>query len=162
MRAFLQIAVAASTVFIAIPAAAGQRAFIQVESADIATSEAWYKKAFRLKRVNHFIRPKFDQRILIGQDLILELVQSKPTAPKVEGRKVGIPKAGLEVVDFDRRLAEWRATGIAEPNGLFFDESLGLATILLRDPDNNIVQIFGKSAGPFDVTVKVSPDFKPE
>ena len=147
---------------VATPVAAAERAFVMVETANIEVSEAWYKKAFGLKRVNRFERPKFEQRILIGYDVIVELAEFKPASPKIEGRKLGIVKTGVEVRDFDRRLATWRATGIAEPKGLFLDEALGLATVLLRDPDGNIVQVFGTSAGPFDVTVKVSPNFTGE
>ena len=151
-------------VALACPAASfsAERAFIQVESSDIETSESWYRKVFGLELVNRFNRLAFDQRILIGEDLILELVQSRPPRPAVPEKKLGFAKAGVEVADFDRKVAAWRAAGPAAKDGLFFDRSLGLATILLRDPDNNIVQIFGKSEGPFDVTVEVSPDFAPD
>lgn len=133
-----------------------------IEAADIERSESWYVSVFGVKRVNRFDRPAFDQRILIGDDVILELVESKPSARKADERHLGIVKAGVQIGDLDSRLKEWRAAGLAPAGGLVFDEALGLATVLLRDPDGNIIQIFGKSAGPSDFTVKVSPDHKAE
>ena len=140
---------------------AAERAFLKVETANADRMEAWYSHAFGLKRVNLFKRPTFDQRILMGRDIIAELVQSQPPATASQGTRLGIAKAGFEVEDFDRKLAAWRAAGTAPSRGLIFDEALGVATILLHDPEGNVIQIFGKSTGPFDATVKVSPDFTP-
>ena len=159
LKTFLVWAAFASALAVPAPAISAERAFVKVEVADADAIEDWYVRAFDLKRGNLFSRPAFDQRILLGEDLVLELVQSRPAATPVNGKRLGIGKVGLQVADFDRKLAAWRASGIAEGRGLFFDEALGLATISLRDPEGNIVQIFGKSAGPFDARIKVSPDF---
>ena len=140
---------------------AAERAFVQVEVSDIERSEAWYRKAFGVRRVNRFNRSAFDQRIMIGPDMVVELVQSRPPGPAASGKMLGLSKAGVEVADLDARLAVWRKAGLAPEGGLFFDEALGLATVLLRDPDGAIIQIFGKSAGPFQAVVRVSPDFTP-
>lgn len=144
-----------------LPAAAqAQRAFVQIETRDIDAAERWYRRVFALRAVNRFDRPCFDQRILAGPELILELVQSRPPRGPAPAAQAGIGKVGIEIADFDRRLAAWRAAGLAPSGGLFFDEALALATVLLRDPDGNIVQIFGRSDGPFEARVGISPDFR--
>lgn len=141
-------------------AMAAERGFITIEAADIDRSESWYVSVFGVKQVNRFDWPAFDQRILIGDDVILELVESKPSARKADERHLGIVKAGVQIGYLNSRLKAWRAADLAPAGGLIFDEALGLATVLLRDPGGNIIQIFGKSAGPFDATLKVSPDHK--
>ncbi|WP_118856878.1 VOC family protein [Sphingomonas mesophila] len=141
----------------ATPATAAERAFLAIETADIAAAEKWYSAAFALKRINRFDRPRFDQRVLAGPDLVVELVQMRPATAKPATAVLGIVKAGVQIADFDRRLAAWRAAGIAPPKGLHFDRALGLASVQLTDPDGNLIQVFGTSAGPFDGTVEVDP-----
>jgi catechol 2,3-dioxygenase-like lactoylglutathione lyase family enzyme len=141
----------------AVPVAAAERAYIAIQTADIAVAERWYSATFQLKRVNRFDRPRFDQRILSGPDLIVEIVQMKPPLAKPVPEGIGIVKAGVELRDFDRLVKAWRERGVAPANGLVFDEALGRASIQLTDPDGNLLQVFGKSAGPFDSTIRIDP-----
>lgn len=86
------------------------RAFIAVEVTDIAAAEAWYARTFDAVQVNTFSRPTFEQRILRGPDVILELVQRLP-ARAVTGEGSGIMKAGIVVDDLDSRVARWAEQG---------------------------------------------------
>ena len=149
----------AACFLLAAPATAAERAFIAIETADIAQVESWYAKAFDAKRVNRFDRTRFEQRILVGPDVVVELIAMKPPSPDRAGQVLGIAKTGLQISDFDARLAAWRKSGIAGKGGLVFDEAVGLASIQLIDPEGNRIQVFGKSAGPFDHRVKVDPAF---
>ena len=138
-------------------AAAAERAFAQIYVRDIAASSAWYEQRFGLRLVNLFSRPRFEQRIYAGPDLILELVQERPDRPQRE-KTLGLNKLGIAVDDLEPVLAQWRAAGFAFDPPIL-DEALGLATVLSRDPDGNIVQLFGRSTGRFAVNVGPSAEY---
>jgi catechol 2,3-dioxygenase-like lactoylglutathione lyase family enzyme len=127
------------------PASAEPRAFIAVETADIARAELWYRETLLAERVNSFSQPTYEQRILRGDDVIVELIQRIPASPpRAEG--LGIAKAGFVVDDLDEAIERWRAQGVELLGRRIHDESLGLDTILLRDPDGNLIQAFGPGA----------------
>ena len=139
------------------PAAAATRAFALVETADVQRSVDWYSAVFGLRLVNRQSRPTHEHRVLLGPDLLMEIVQMKPPRPAPAERTLRIGKFGVELGDLDAFRAQLLERGIAPSGGLFFDEAVGLASFQLRDPDGNIVQIFGHSRGPFDSVVKVDP-----
>ena len=125
------------------PALAQARTFIAVEVTDIAAAETWYARTFDARQVNTFSRPTFEQRILRGEDVIIELVQRLPARPS-PGEGAGIMKAGMVVDDLDARVARWTEQGVAFLGRRIHDDALDLDAILITDPDGNLIQIFGR------------------
>lgn len=124
------------------PALAQARAFIAVEVTDMAAAEAWYARTFDAEQVNSFSRPTYEQRVLRGPDVILELVQRIPARPLTdEGSE--IMKAGFVVDDLDARVARWTEQGVRFMGRRIHDNSLDLDAVLIVDPDGNMIQIFG-------------------
>lgn len=125
------------------PSLAQARTFIAVEVTDIAAAEAWYGRTFDAARVNIFSEPAYEQRILRGPDVIVELVQRIPARP-LTGEGSGIMKAGFVVDDLDARVARWRAQGVQFQGRRIHDDALNLDAVLLVDPDGNLIQMFGR------------------
>ena len=140
IRFFAMIAAAC---LIAAPAFAQPRTFIAVEVTDIVAAEAWYVRTFDAPRVNTFSRAAFEQRVLQGPDVIIELVQSIPARPVTE-RGSEIIKAGFVVDDLDARVARWTEQGVQFRGHRVHDDALDLDAVLLMDPDGNLIQIFGR------------------
>lgn len=140
------LAVTAASLVVAVAHAASPspRAFIAVEVASIDASARWYADVFDAQVVNSFSREKYEQRILRSSDVILELVQRKPPFPAGPEQQLGLMKAGIVIDDIDARVERWRAKGVEFVGRRIHDEALGLDTILIRDPDGNLLQVFGK------------------
>lgn len=127
-------------------AMAQSRAFVAIETADIEASQNWYANVFDMQLANSFSRPTFEQRILQGGGLIVELIQHTPARTRgPEG--LGLIKAGLIIDDLDARQARWQSQGVTMLGRRIHDAALGLDTIILEDPDGNMIQIFGRPAG---------------
>lgn len=141
----LTLAVALALWFAPIQAAtADARTFVAVETADIARAEAWYADVFDARLVNSFSEPTYEQRILRGNDLIVELVQRKPPREPHSAEALGLMKAGVVVDDFEARFQRWQGEGVRMLGRRIHDDALNLDTILLVDPDGNMIQIFGR------------------
>lgn len=136
-------ALAACLALLAGPALAQARTFIAVEVTDMAAAEAWYARTFDAEQVNSFSRPTYEQRILRGGDVIIELVQRIPARPLTdEGSE--IMKAGFVVDDLDARVARWTEQGVRFMGRRIHDDALDLDAVLIVDPDGNMIQIFGR------------------
>lgn len=123
--------------------AAHPRAFVAVETPDIARAVSWYARVFGAETVNSFSETDYEIRILRGPDLIIELVQRKPARPNtVEGHS-GLLKSGVVIDDFDHAVQRWTADGITMRGRRIHDRALGLDTVVLEDPDGNMIQVFG-------------------
>jgi catechol 2,3-dioxygenase-like lactoylglutathione lyase family enzyme len=130
---------------LSVPAAMAEpRAFVAVETGDIERSQAWYASVFEAELVNSFSRPTYEQRILRSDDLIVELVQRIPPREAGVPDRLGLMKSGVVVDDFAARFARWQAEGVTMLGRRIHDDALGLDTILLRDPDGNLIQVFGR------------------
>jgi catechol 2,3-dioxygenase-like lactoylglutathione lyase family enzyme len=133
----------------AAPAAAAKpgKSYFALNVTDAEASARWYSDVFGLKQVNRFDRPNFDQRILDGERLIVELVQLKPAGPAANESALGFTKAGYLMPNFDAAVLEWRRKKVRffGDGAVFHDAALGLHVVQLLDPDGNIVQVYGKS-----------------
>jgi predicted enzyme related to lactoylglutathione lyase len=130
---------------VSVPAAADEpRAFVAVETTDMERAQAWYAGVFEAELVNSFSQPTYEQRILRGGDLIIELVQRIPAREPATPDRTGLMKSGVVVDDFDARFARWQAEGVTMLGRRIHDDALGLDTILLSDPDGNMIQVFGR------------------
>jgi catechol 2,3-dioxygenase-like lactoylglutathione lyase family enzyme len=131
----------------ATPVSAAAKAFIAVSVRDVQASADWYARTFDLRQVGAYSAETYDQRILAGEELIVELVQRKPAGGKAPDTALGFTKGGLRVERFDERVTRWRAQGVNLPGGgkIAFDAGLGLHMTVLEDPDGNYIQVYGVS-----------------
>jgi hypothetical protein len=125
------------------PAFAEPHTFIAVEVTDMAAAESWYGRTFEASQVNTFSRPTYEQRILKGPDVIVELVQRIPARP-VTGEGAELMKAGFVVGDLDERVARWTEQGVTFMGRRIHNDVLDLDVVLIADPDGNMIQIFGR------------------
>jgi len=91
--------------------------------------------------------------VLEGDGLIVELVQHdsanprRVLAPSANDAVMihGIMKAGLVVDDFDKTIASLRAAKVPFAFGPYPAHAGQRANVILRDPEGNLIQIFGRS-----------------
>jgi catechol-2,3-dioxygenase len=142
--AALSLAVAAPA--LAAPPAPPHKAFLALRVRDAEAAAGWYSKTFDLTVANRFSTDAYEQRILHGEGLIVELVQLKSgmTPPAPAG--LGFMKGGYVVDDFDSAVERWRSAGVTFRGRIIYDRALKLHAAALSDPDGNIVQIYGRSA----------------
>ncbi len=141
---FRRLALIAAFWLAAGPTFAQARAFIAVEVTDIVAAEIWYQRTFDVEQVNSFSRPAFEQRILRGPDVIVELVQRIPARPPTDEGSENM-KAGFVIDDLDARVARWTGQGVRFLGRRIHDDALGLDTLLILDPDGNMIQVFGRT-----------------
>jgi opacity protein-like surface antigen len=128
------------------PAAPPHKAFLALRVSDAEVAAGWYARTFELTLANSFSTAAYEQRILHGEGLIVELVQlkSKTTPPAPAG--LGFMKGGYVIDDFDSAVKRWRSAGVTFLGRIIYDRALELHAAALSDPDGNIVQIYGRSA----------------
>jgi len=135
-----------ATPALADPAGPPHRAFLAIRVADAEASARWYGRTFDLTLANSFSTAAYEQRILQGDGLIVELVQLKSGMTPAQPAGLGFMKGGFVVGDFDGKVRRWRAAGLTFLGRIVYDDKLKLHAAALRDPDGNIVQVFGRSA----------------
>lgn len=114
-----------------------------LETPDIDRAVRWYSRIFSAEAVNSFSEPTYELRILRGPDLIIELVQRKPSRPNtVEGHS-GLSKSGVVIDDLDLAVQRWTSEDVIILGRRIHDDALGLDTVVLQDPDGNMIQVFG-------------------
>ena len=103
------------------------------------------QSTFNLETVNSLSGEQFEIRILSGDIGFVEIIQFIPEAPEYVNRSKGLFKAGFIIPDFDQHVAEWRENGVNffGDGEAFYDEALGIHSIILLDPDGNRIQVFG-------------------
>jgi catechol 2,3-dioxygenase-like lactoylglutathione lyase family enzyme len=129
--------------------------FIALSVADVDASAKWYAEKLSLKIVRER-SPSPDQKArttaLSGDGLIVELVQHADALPLAKlGANVsrpfhvhGIFKAGIAVDDLESTLDELRRRSVEIAFAIIEDRALGLRSFAIRDPDGNMIQIFGR------------------
>lgn len=145
----LKILAAAMLTMALTPAPAEARGFIALEAADAETVAAWYASTFDLSEVKRVDGDTATIIVLDGAPLAIEIIQRSEKTPKVEGRRLGIAKAGAVMADLDAAVARWRADGVTFfGNGnVFYDEEMDRRTVILLDPEDNRVQLFSPLCG---------------
>ncbi len=142
---------AAVALALAAPAGAASaepphKAFLAIRVRDAEAAAAWYARTFDLTLANRFSAAAYEQRILQGQGLIVELVQLKSKMPPADPAALGFTKGGYVVADFDGAIRRWRADGVTFLGRIIYDDKLKLHAAALRDPDGNMIQVYGRSA----------------
>jgi catechol 2,3-dioxygenase-like lactoylglutathione lyase family enzyme len=152
--AMLGIRVAAQTSSPRTPAAAvGQGAFWALSVADAGAMSKWYAEKFGLHVTMDPPKANGAKAVVLeGDGLIVELVQhdsAKPrrvAAPGVTDAVMlhGIMKAGVVVADFDKTIASLRAANVPFAFGPFPARAGQRANAIIRDPEGNLIPIFGR------------------
>lgn len=126
--------------------------FVALSVPDAAASARWYKEAFGL-RVLDEIKPEDGAAhvlILTSDTLLVEILQLRaaqsPGKESVESPELtyGIFKVGFHVPDLDAAVTKLRAMKARFDTDIVDDRKHSLRFVLLRDPDGNYVQLFGK------------------
>jgi catechol 2,3-dioxygenase-like lactoylglutathione lyase family enzyme len=131
----------------AAPAEPPHRAFLALRVSDAEASARWYARTFDLALANSFSTAAYEQRILQGDGLIVELVQLKSGMTPAQPAGLGFMKGGYVVPDFDGKVRRWRAAGVTFLGRIIYDDKLKLNAAILKDPDGNMIQVFGRSSG---------------
>ncbi len=127
------------------PAAPPHKAFLALRVRDAEAAAHWYSRTFELTLANRFSTDAYEQRILQGDGLIVELVQLKSGMTAAAPAGLGFMKGGYVVDDFDGKVRRWRAAGVIFLGRIIYDDKLKLNAAALSDPDGNMIQIFGRS-----------------
>ena len=134
-------------------AISGRGAFWALSVADAKSMAQWYADKFGLHVT--LDPPKANGAkavVLEGDGLIVELVQhdsAKPRRVAAPGANDavmihGIMKAGVVVDDFDKAVASLRAANVPFAFGPYPARSGQRANAIIRDPEGNLIQIFGR------------------
>ena len=137
----------------AVVGVAGRGAFWALSVADVKSMSQWYADKFGLHVT--LDPPKANGAkvvVLEGDGLTVELIQhdnAKPRrtlAPTATDPVLlhGIAKAGVVIDDFDKTVASLRAASVPFAFGPFPARSGQRANAIIRDPEGNLIQIFGK------------------
>lgn len=125
--------------------------FFAVSVADLAASEAWYRRTLGLETVRSVESRDGRGRALVMRrgELVVELVHFEgsraPRAdPAVEHpfQIEGLVKAGVFVADAGQWHTYLLEAGVEADAEVVIDGALGVRTFVFRDPDGNRVQVF--------------------
>ncbi|MET1112747.1 MAG: VOC family protein [Allosphingosinicella sp.] len=128
------------------PAAPPHKAFLALRVSDAEASAGWYSRIFDLSLAARYSTDRYEQRILHGEGLIVELIQLKTGMAPSDPTGLGFMKGGYVVGDFDGKIRRWRAAGVTFLGRIIYDDKLKLNAAALKDPDGNMIQIYGRSA----------------
>jgi catechol 2,3-dioxygenase-like lactoylglutathione lyase family enzyme len=132
------------------PSPLGARgAFFALSVRDLAASRDWYASTFgmhvALATPGTASTPAF--ALLEGDHLLVELIQSGPSAPQSNrppGTVPGLFKAGMLVDDLDSAVAVLRARHVEIAFGPFPVRSDQRSNVIVRDPSGNLIQLIGR------------------
>jgi catechol 2,3-dioxygenase-like lactoylglutathione lyase family enzyme len=121
------------------------KGFLALTTRDAGRLIAWYKTHFDLKLIRTVRPPNANLTIAIldGPVATVEILarsDARPADPQPE-RRVGFFKAGFQVDKLDPWVARWRAAGLIFAAGPFDDDQPPLRSVILSDPDGNLVHI---------------------
>ena len=134
----------------------GAPQFIAISVPDAPASARWYREAFGLNVLDEIKPPDGAAHVIIlaSESLLVEILQLR--AAKSPGEQAvkqpelthGVFKVGFHVTDLDAAVARLRAMKVAFDTDIIDDTQHGLRFVLLRDPDGNYIQLFGKPRRP--------------
>jgi catechol 2,3-dioxygenase-like lactoylglutathione lyase family enzyme len=125
---------------------------VALSVADVKASVAWYseKLGFRIDRAPYNPVPGIGIAFLEKNGFHLEIIQSDGSAPRGPALPKrdndvslrGIVKLAFVVEDVDAAAASLRAQGVAFLMAPTNDPDFGVRFLMIRDPDENVIQIF--------------------
>jgi len=141
IRRLLALGAAAAALLVQPAEAKGN---IAVTTRNAGPLVAWYRATFGLSPVRT-IHPEGENLTVTMLDGALATVEilSRPDAQQAGSamRRIGIYKAGFMVDDLDPWIAKWRAANLMFAGGPFDDEMTGLRSVILADPDGNLIHV---------------------
>jgi catechol 2,3-dioxygenase-like lactoylglutathione lyase family enzyme len=134
----------------------GAPQFVALSVPDASASARWYSEAFGLNVLAEIKPPDGAAHIFLlsSETMLLEILQLR--AAKSPGKDAvkqpqlthGIFKVGFHVPDLEAAVATLRAMKAEFDTEIIDDDKHGLRFVLLRDPDGNYIQLFGKPRTP--------------
>ena len=112
---------------------------------------AWYRATFGLAPVRT-VHPQGENLTLTVLDGPLATVEilSRPDAQPAgpASRRIGIFKTGFAVDDLAPWLTRWQAAHMMFAAGPFDDDATGQRSVILADPDGNLIHVTALQARP--------------
>jgi catechol 2,3-dioxygenase-like lactoylglutathione lyase family enzyme len=142
---------AGAIALVALAQPAEAKGFIALTTRDGGRLIAWYRANLDLKVVRT-IRPQnanLTITILDGPLATVEILarpDARPADPQPE-RRIGVFKTGFEVDDLTPWIARWRAAGLQFVAGPFDEEQPPQRSVILADPDGNMIHIIAPLPG---------------
>ena len=132
----------------ATPVAA--KGFASLTTRDGGRMVRWYAATFDLKPVST-VRPEDINAtitVLQGEVGTVEILARADASPLgiPASQRVGIFKAGFEVDRLEPWLQRWASMDVTIVAGPNLDAQTGMRTVVIRDPDGNMIQLFAPGA----------------
>lgn len=151
------LTVAATARCLAGPAAAAAQESTTVEAAgtffalsvkDVDVSARWYAETFGLTIGRRSTAGDATSVLLSGKGLEVELIAFhestlRPSPFGAGSHERGIVKVGFVVANFEQALARLRARDVDVALGPFPARKGQRTNVLIRDPEGNLIQLFG-------------------
>jgi catechol 2,3-dioxygenase-like lactoylglutathione lyase family enzyme len=135
------------------PFAAIEGTFLAVSVQDLDASIRWYTEKFDLTLNSRLASGDVSVALLSGHGLDVELLYHRDSVARpfpfdldAAVRTRGLVKVGFRVADFDRAVAALRSRGVEIVLGPFPPRADQRANVLIRDGDQNLLQLFGDFA----------------
>ena len=135
------------------PFAVTEGTFFALSVQDLDASIRWYTEKFGLTLNSRLASGDVAVALLSGHGLDVELLSHRdsvarpfPFDPEAAVRTRGLVKVGFRVTDFDRAVATLRLRGVEIVLGPFPPRADQRANVLIRDGDQNLLQLFGDFA----------------
>ena len=139
------------------PITVSEPAFFAVSVSDLEASTLWYARVFGTETVREVTSRdgRGRARVTVAGDLIVELIAyegsigAEDALPEGQHRFAlrGIVKTGLFVSDADSAHSLLTANGLDVDDSVGMDERIDARTFVLRDPDDNRLQVFQRCRG---------------
>ncbi len=119
--------------------------FFAVQVSDDVAAAHWYRRAFGLKELRHIEAEdgRYSIRILSRAGLTVEVIRLR-SASQAPHPRTGLFKAGFYVDDIDAAHAWLAQLGVDVDERIFDDETVKARSFVLRDLEENRLQIFQK------------------
>ena len=135
------------------PFAVTEGTFFALSVQDLDASIRWYTEKFGLTLNSRLASGDVSVALLSGHGLDVELLSHRdsvarpfPFDMEAAVRTRGLVKVGFRVTDFDRTVAALRLRGVEIVLGPFPPRADQRANVLIRDGDQNLLQLFGDFA----------------
>lgn len=126
------------------PNGTGPGTYISIVSSDLESARDWYAYTFEAdiaaERENEAVRIL----MLRGKSTVIEIIQYKSELPEVQDRHTGLFKVGTAVDSLEREIARLKLGNIiseSQPT-IVDDDDVGIRSIVIRDTDDNRIQLF--------------------
>lgn len=131
-----------------------QAYFSAIIVSSLDSSIQWYSNILGLKVLNKTVSEErgFKHANLGGEGILLELLELDKALPRKDILKgyadrtymTGLFKTGFAVTDFEKWMKHLTDNKVSFVGKVVTDQNLGKKMIIVKDPDDNLVQFFEK------------------